>query len=181
VDAAVCSAALHAEDRVCSFIWFLIVGVAYIKSINSEGVSGKLLASYIIQTSLYFALCLLCVVGFWAAWSVSAGMCLLVVAVVTPPASLQLVAELNTQLTAYSDIRIHHPQSKIKAGKLWVLSTYLGSVILIAAQIVHIALHFAFKKDVLNSCEYDARIDYPASSSEEIADWCASDWRGDIW
>lgn len=68
----------HADIPVYSFIWFLIVGVAYIKSINNQGVSGKLLASYIIQTSLYFALCLLCVVGFWAAWSVGASILLVV-------------------------------------------------------------------------------------------------------
>lgn len=39
---------------------------------NSDGVSGKLMASYIIQAALYLSLCVLSLVGFYAAWSVSA-------------------------------------------------------------------------------------------------------------
>lgn len=72
-------------------------------------------------------------------------------------------------------------QSKIKAGKAWVWCTYIGSIILVAAHVVDIALHFVFKKDVLMACEYDERIDYPGSSTQEIEDWCAKDWRNDIW
>lgn len=38
---------------------------------GNGGVSGKLLAAYIIQATLYLVLCLLAPVGFWAAWRVS--------------------------------------------------------------------------------------------------------------
>lgn len=122
------------------FVWCLIVGIANIKAMNDDGVSGKLLASYIIQAALYLALCVLCLVGFWAAWV-----------------------------------------SKIKAGKAWVWTTYIGTVILLAAHVVHIALHFTFKRDITNACEVQERLDYPGSSTKEISDWCASDWRHDIW
>lgn len=72
-------------------------------------------------------------------------------------------------------------QSKIKAGKAGVLCVYIGTLILVAAHVCQIALHFAFKKDIKNACEVDEREDYPGSSTTEIADWCDSDWRNDIW
>lgn len=54
-----------------SFIWCLIVGVANIKAMMHDGVSGKLMAAYIIQAALYLALCLLSLVVFYAGWTVS--------------------------------------------------------------------------------------------------------------
>lgn len=53
-----------------SFIWTLLVGISNIKAIGRAGVSGKLLAAYIIQAALYFALVLFTFVGFWAGWTV---------------------------------------------------------------------------------------------------------------
>lgn len=72
-------------------------------------------------------------------------------------------------------------QSKIKAGKAGVLSVYIGTLILVAAHGCRIALHFAFKSEIKSQCQTDERQDYPQSSTAEIADWCDSDWRNDIW
>lgn len=57
----------------------------------------------------------------------------------------------------------------------------IGGTILIAAEVVRLALHFAFKKDVQSACKVQEGEDYPDTSLDEIVSWCNSDWKNDIW